>query len=152
MPVTGSPVPQHPSPGHQTSGCDSEEHLDRTNHSNEYGDGSTNGLLRGQGGVDIYQDESIYAAKGVQRNGQMAGRKASFDGCKSRFTEVLPPLVSLLNLYYVSSAVKRCLPLYFSAFVQRPSCSGFFFLHQLRVGVAVGRFELHESLRPRSFP
>ena len=90
MPVTGSSIPQHPFAGHQTSGCDSKEHMKDTNQS---GDACANGLLQGQDGGNLDRDESIYTGNGVQSNGQTIREKASLDRSRSRF----PRAVSLLN-------------------------------------------------------
>lgn len=94
MPVTGLAALQDASSGQQTSGSESEEHLDAVKHTKERGDGCTHGLLRGQDGEDFDADQSIYADKTMQREGQRAG----FDRPKSGFSAVLPLPVSILNL------------------------------------------------------
>ena len=121
MPVTGSSIPQHPFASHQTSECDSKEHM---KDASENGGGCANGLLQDQNDGDLDRDESIYAGNGVQRNGRTTREKASSD----RSTSELPPTVSLLNSHCMFSY----LPAYnlvqsISQSLQTPFRPNFFF-------------------------
>ena len=88
MPMTGSSIPEHPFASHQTSGCDSKEHM---KDASENGDGCANGLLRGQDGGNLDRDEFIYAGNGLQWNGRTTREKVNFDRSRSGS----PPAVSL---------------------------------------------------------
>lgn len=98
MALTGSTTAQHGPPGHQTTGCDSKEHLDSSDDDRDDEDGCTNGLLRARHGVDVEEKGAINASKEAQYEGQWAREEASFGSRNPGFKAFLPPLVSLLNL------------------------------------------------------
>lgn len=107
MPVNGSSVPQHGSPGHQTYGCDLNEHLDYASGENEDPDAGTNHLLRGHLGDDGDRDGAIYASKEAQGTVSKPRKRATSRSIGSGFKVSLPPLVSSPGLHLVSACSKR---------------------------------------------
>ena len=108
--MTGPFLPQPPSPGHRTSGCDPEHHLDPVKGEDENEHGCTSSLLPGRDGGEGEEHVSIYAGKAVQEKGKMAGEeysptsKSHFDTRIARYRAKLPPAVSLLNVSCVTPA------------------------------------------------
>ena len=144
--MTGSSIPHHPFAGHQTSGCDSKEHM---NCANENGDACANGLLRGQDGGDLHGDESIYAGKEMQRNGRTTREKASFDRSKSG----LPSAVSLRNSYRLFSYMPASnLPQSSPSPLQTPFCLDFSFPMSAGQIFLWPASHLSFLLQARSFP